>query len=241
MPSLRSIIILALALIAGCAHAPGPRAATPSPPTGRAVAISVLGDSLAFGTGASEPTGGFAFRLYESIERERPGSEITSDAIGGTTVADVLRLEAARLRGTHPDLIILCVGGNDVVRRTDPRAFARAYSQLVDTIRNEVPHAKLVLFGVPNVATSPLFADFDARAIALLSLADDTAVRANAARTGAGFVDLFALSQSAKDRPGFFSSDQFHPSDDGHERIAALARPTIERALAAVTRVHPPA
>jgi len=237
---LRSIIIFALALIAGCARTAPPHAAARSTPAGRPVAISVLGDSLAFGTGASEPTGGFAFRLYESIERERPGSEITNDAIGGTTIADVLRLEGARLHGTHPDLVILCVGGNDVVRRTDPRAFARSYTQLVDAIRREVPQAKLVLFGVPNVAISPLFADFDARAIALFSLQDDAAVRANAARTGAGFVDLFALSQSAKDRPGFFSSDQFHPSDDGHERIATRALPTIERALSTVTRVRPP-
>ncbi len=241
MPPLRSLMILGLAFIVGCTSATAPHVASPRVSAGRPVAISVLGDSLAFGTGASEPTGGFAFRLYESIERERPGSEITNDAIGGTTVADVLRLEVDRLRGTHPDLIVVCVGGNDVVRRTDPHAFARSYARLVDAIRREVPQAELVLVGVPNVATSPLFADFDARAIALFSREDDAAVRSNAVRTGAGFVDLFALSQAAKSRPGFFSSDQFHPSDDGHERIAERALPIVERALATATRVRPPA
>lgn len=199
--------------------------------TGKPVRLAILGDSLAFGTGASEPTNGFAFRIYERIARERPGSEITSYAIGGTTVTDVLRLEAGRLRGTQPDVILLCVGGNDVVRRTDPGAFARAYDELVATIRRAAPHAKLVLFGVPDVAVSPLFADFDARSVGDRSRVDDAAVRAAARRSGASFVDLFALSQAARTSLGFFSSDQFHPSDDGHDRIARRAFPIVERAL----------
>jgi len=191
----------------------------------------VLGDSLAFGTGASEPTNGFAFRLYDRIARERPGSEITSYAIGGTTVADVERLEVARLRGTHPDAILLCVGGNDVVRRTDPAAFAASYARTVASIRTNAPAAKLIVFGVPDIAISPLFADFDAAAVERLSQVDDRAVRTTAARNGALFVDLFTLSKAARHNVGFFSSDQFHPSDDGHDRIARYALPTLERAL----------
>ena len=219
----------AFALLAGCAAPMAPEAsrANRRPP----VRLVVLGDSLAFGTGASEPTGGFAFRLYERIARERPGSEIASYAIGGTTVADVERLEVARLRGTHPDVILLCVGGNDVVRRTDPAAFAASYALTVAAIRTNAPHARLILFGVPNVAVSPLFADFDAAAVERLSRADDRAVRATAAHAHASFVDLFALSSAARHNVGFFSSDQFHPSDDGHERIARYALPTLERAL----------
>lgn len=219
----------AVLLFAACTSVrpPGPTSTPTQPP----VRITVLGDSLAFGTGASEPTGGFAFRIYEQIARTRPGSEITSVAIGGTTVADVERLEVARLRGTKPDLVLLCVGGNDVVRRTDPARFAASYAAVVAQITRTVPHARLVIFGVPDVSVSPLFADFDASLVGELSRRDDRAVRAIARHAGASFVDLFALSRQARASSGFFSSDQFHPSDAGHERIARLALPTIRRAL----------
>jgi len=223
------VAAIACASLAACGVQTAPET---SRANGRpAVRLVVLGDSLAFGTGASEPTGGFAFRLYDRIARERPGSEITSYAIGGTTIADVERLEVARLHGTHPDAILLCVGGNDVVRRTDPAVFAASYTRTVAAIHTNAPHAKLILFGVPNIAVSPLFADFDAAAVERLSRADDRAVRATATRTHASFVDLFTLSSAARHNVGFFSSDQFHPSDDGHERIARYALPALERAL----------
>jgi lysophospholipase L1-like esterase len=196
------------------------------------VQLAVLGDSLALGAGAGDTAGGFAFRLYRAIDAARPGSEITNAAIGGSTVADVLRLQVARLHERRFDVIILCVGGNDVIRDVPRATFARDYGRLIAAVRAAAPKAELVAVGVPDVSISPLFADRPA-AVRQLALADDRAAHAAAAVAGARYVDLFSFTRRARGRPDFFSADRFHPSDSGHAQIAALALPAVEAALRA--------
>lgn len=226
-----------LALASALAFAAGPAACSDSHPAARAattsapaVQLAVLGDSLAFGTGAGDTAGGFAFRVYRAIDAARPGSEITNAAIGGSTAADVLRLQVGRLRGRRFDVVILCVGGNDVVHDVPSAAFARIYTRLVAAVRGAAPSAALVAVGVPDVSISPLFADH-AAAVRARARADDRAAREAAVAAGARYVDLFALTRRARETPGFLSQDRFHPSDEGHAQIAALALPVVEAAL----------
>jgi lysophospholipase L1-like esterase len=195
--------------------------------------IVALGDSLAVGSGASSPEKGFIFQAYLRLNERYPGSRIDDLAMGGATVADVLRLQAPRLaREAGSSVAIVCVGGNDVVRRTAPAAFAADYAALVERIRAALPTTVLVLCGVPDVALSPLFTGRDGDAIARLVRADDDAVRALARRTGAHFVDLFAATRARRaDATRFLSDDRFHPSDAGHAAFAEALAPVLLRAL----------
>jgi lysophospholipase L1-like esterase len=192
--------------------------------------IVVLGDSLALGTGAADPANGLAFRIYRALAAARPGSEVTNFSIGGCRAADVTRLEVGSLDPRTTDVVLLIVGGNDVVRRTPLKEFAREYRKLLAAIRARVPRATVIAFGVPDVARSPLFSDTRAKTEAL-SRADDAAARRAAAAEGASFVDLFAFTQRESASADFFSSDDFHPSDAGYARLADFALPPIERAL----------
>jgi lysophospholipase L1-like esterase len=222
-------MMLAVAL-ASCARAPEKTHATAATAAKVPVQIAVIGDSLALGTGASDSGNGFAFDAYRAIEREHPGSEITNVAIGGATAADVLRLETPRLQGRHDNVVIVCVGGNDVIRFTPPAAFAATYAALLADIRRREPHATIVAIGVPDVAISPLFADH-AAGVRALSAADDRGARAAARATGAQYLDLFALTHRWHDPAALLSSDRFHPSDSGHMAIARALIPILERAL----------
>jgi lysophospholipase L1-like esterase len=229
--SLRRHAFLALVAAAGCA----PRRPPPVQPAQSAafalpVELAVLGDSLALGTGAGDSSRGFAFLTYLAIQRERPGSEITNDAIGGSTARDVVRLQVARLRERHVDCVIVCVGGNDVARGTPSPDFAAAYGELLRAIRRTVPRAALVVLGVPDISISPLFADH-AAAVHALAAADDRAVRAAAHATGAAYVDLFALTHHHSDPATFLAADRFHPSDAGHREIAAAVVPIVRSEL----------
>jgi lysophospholipase L1-like esterase len=199
--------------------------------TGPPVELAVLGDSLALGTGASDSSRGFAFDLYRPLDITRPGSEISNYAIGGSTAADVLRLQVGRLRERRADCVIVCVGGNDVARGIDPQDFAQTYAALVRAIRQTVPGASIVLLGVPDVSISPLFAD-RAGLVRALALADDRAVRAAARAPRVWYVDLFAITRGLRAATDFLSADRFHPSDSGHALIAIAARPALDQAIA---------
>ena len=228
----RSTALALLAALAGCARRPPPPprpAATP----GRPVRIVVLGDSLAFGTGASAPRNAFIFRAYLRVREQHPGSRVDNFAISGATVADVLRLQAPRLAHARADVVVVCVGGNDVVHRVAAADFARTYASLVARVRTVQPHAAVVCCGVPDVGLSPLFTGADHDAVTRLSRQNDAAIRAVAARTGAAFVDLYATTQRQHgDVNRFLSEDRFHPSDAGYAQLADALAPALLRAAA---------
>ncbi len=218
---------LAAALLAGR----GP-AASAVQTAGKPVHVVVLGDSLAMGTGASDPRRAFAFLLYLRALAAHPGSEVTNFAIGGTTAADVARLEVPRLRHVPADVVLLCVGGNDVVERTAAANFKRSANALIAGIAAAGGGAPLVVVGMPDVAISPLFADRRAQTEALVRR-DGAILRAAAAAAGARYVDLAGPgAQARRDPARFLAGDEFHPSDAGHAAIAAAVWPAFEAALA---------
>ena len=197
--------------------------------------MTVAGDSLALGIGATDSSRGFAFDLYRRIARERPLSEVTNVAIGGTTAADVSRLELPRLASTKPDLLVLEAGANDAVRRHDAAGFDRDFRGLVRAIRTAVPNAKLVIFNVPDVSVSPIFEDASKPALHRLVVAYNVSVADAAREAGATVVDLYHTSERARggdDR--FLSSDLFHPSDAGHQAIADAAWPAIAHVVSGI-------
>jgi lysophospholipase L1-like esterase len=226
----RSAALLALAGLAGCARRP--RAAPPAAATpGRPVLIVALGDSLAFGTGASAPRNAFIFRAFLRVLAQHPRSRLDTYAIGGSTAADVLRLQASRLAHVRSDIVVICVGGNDVVHRVAAAEFARTYADLVARVRTLQPRAAIVLCGVPDVGLSPLFTGADHDAVTRLSREDDAAIRAVARRNGALFVDLYATTlRQHGDVNRFLSEDRFHPSDAGYAQLVDALAPVLLRA-----------
>ncbi len=198
----------------------------------RGVRLTVAGDSLALGVGASDSSRGFAFDLFRRMRETRPGSEVTNLAIGGATASDVARLELERIAATQPDVIILEVGANDLVRRHSANSFDADYRRLTLGVRRAAPRARIVLFNVPDIAVSPIFENPAKPGLRRLARAYNATVASAAHRIGASVVDLFKFSQAARKDPArYFSADQFHPSDDGHAAIATDAWPTIRRLL----------
>jgi len=230
---MRRSAFLGLLAAAGCAHRRAAiqpfRTALPG------VRIVALGDSLAFGTGASSPEHAFIFRAYERLRDRRPASEIANFAMGGSTARDVLRLQVPRLAGARFDIVVICVGGNDVVHRVDPATFAQTYTRLLAAVRRVQPAARIVCCGVPNVGISPLFAGLDHAAVTQLARADDDAVRAAAHARADGFVDLFAVTSAAggggpRGGGAAHSDDRFHPGDAGYAQMADALAPALVRA-----------
>lgn len=228
----RSAFLLGMATIMTPKHAGTPAPGVSQPPGGASapVRIAVLGDSLALGTGALRADGGFIFRAYRALLATRPGSTVDNVAIGGATVADVVRLQVARLTGTHYDVVVVCVGGNDVVRFTPAQTFARTYATLLARIAQTAPGARIVCCGVPDVSVSPIFTG-DFAVIREAAMANDRAVRGAAKAAGAAFVDLFAVSRSKRDAERFLGRDRFHPSDAGYKLLAAALEPVLEQSV----------
>jgi len=230
LPAFVAAIVVTSVLTASAGAAPDTGDAAP-------VRMTVAGDSLALGIGASDSSRGFAFDLFERVRARHRTSQVTNLAIGGATTADVVRLELPRIATTRPTIVLIEVGANDLVRRHAPRDFARDYRRLVEGVARSAPGAVIVLFNVPDVSVSPIFESTAKPALHRLALTYNDAVAAEGRRTHAPVVDLFAFSKRASTEPArYLSADRFHPSDDGHAAIADAAWPIVRSALERSTR-----
>ena len=194
------------------------------------VVYAALGDSTGVGVGARKG-GGYAARLFERIERVRPGSRLVNLCVSGATTADVLRAQVPRVGAARPTLVTLAVGINDATRNLPVEQFAANYEQTVKRLREQT-QAPLVLSNVPDISHAPavpvFLRDEAQRRIRLYN----ERIAEIASRHRLQLVDAYTKSAELIPRhPEFFSPDGFHPSDEGYEFWAVQMWPAVKLAI----------
>ena len=191
---------------------------------------AALGDSTGVGVGARKG-GGYVARLFERIERARPGSRLFNLCVSGATTVDVLSGQVGRVGEARPSLVTVGIGINDLTRMSPPEQFARNFEEIVTRVRAQT-EAAVVVSNLPDISHSPRVPDFlreDARRGILLF---NERIADAAARHGLHLADTYAKSAAViPEHPEFFSPDGFHPSDEGYEFWAFQMWPVVKRAL----------
>jgi lysophospholipase L1-like esterase len=188
-----------------------------------------LGDSA--GQGFGVPAGaGYVPRVHARLQGLRPGARLHNFSRNGATVAGVRADQLGRAVPLRPDLVSLFVGGNDLWRGSEPRAFARELEGIADAL--DRVRARVVVGTVPNLAHAPA-AGLAERFLGVAPAAIEDRVRAYNERLrrlavdhGYALVDLFAARPLAG-RAEYFLADGFHPSAEGHAAWAELMWPAV--------------
>jgi len=191
MPRLSpSIAVLCLLLLAACSRDPQ------LPPLAADAVILAFGDSLTYGTGATRA------ESYPAVLERLSGRRVINAGVPGEMTAQGLERLGDALDEHAPQLLILCLGGNDMLRRIDPARIAHNLEQMVAASRARgVP---VLLLGVPRPAilgleSAPLY--------------HDVAVRNQLPLEG----DI--IPEVLTERG--LRSDTIHPNAEGYHRIAA--------------------
>ena len=183
-------LLLALALLAGCG---GPQPALP--PLASDAVILAFGDSLTRGTGAGRGED------YLSRLAELTGRTVVNAGVPGEISADGLARLPALLDAHRPSLLILCHGGNDLLRKLDPeRTAANLRAMIEEAARRDIP---VVLLAVPRPA--------------MLSLKAAGLYREIAKETGVPVETRILPDVLADDA---LRADPIHPNAEGYRRIA---------------------
>ncbi len=130
-----SSLIMALWLTGCSPHEP---VLNPLPPTATLLAF---GDSLTYGTGV-RPAESYPSILAQLIHRR----VINAGIPGELSAAALARLPAV-LDRWHPDLLLLCHGGNDLLRRQSMAVLRKNLQRMIDLAQGR--HIPVVLIAVP--------------------------------------------------------------------------------------------
>jgi len=117
--------------------------------------IVAFGDSLTHGTGASSDT------AYPAVLASLTGRTVINARVPGDTTDTGLQRLPAVLAEYRPRLVLLCLGGNDMLRKQPEAATENNLRLLVRTIR--ASGAEVVLIGVPEPKPFGGAPDFYAR------------------------------------------------------------------------------
>ena len=129
------VALLALFLLAACDRAPTLPKLNPHD------VIVAFGDSLTHGTGASTDT------AYPAVLAALTGLAVINAGVPGDTTSSGLERLPEVLAEHKPRLVLLCLGGNDMLRKQPEAATENNLRLLVQTIR--ASGAEVVLIGVP--------------------------------------------------------------------------------------------
>ena len=130
------VALCALLLLAACDRPPT------LPKLDSQDVIVAFGDSLTHGTGAGTND------AYPAVLASLTGRTVINAGVPGDTTASALQRLPEVLAEHQPRLVLLCLGGNDMLRKQPEAATENNLRLLVQTIR--ASGAGVVLIGVPE-------------------------------------------------------------------------------------------
>ncbi|HEX9684261.1 MAG TPA: arylesterase [Burkholderiales bacterium] len=137
--TMRVAVAATALLLAGCGDRV-PRV----PAVGPNEVIVAFGDSLTYGTGAAES------ESYPAVLAQLIGRKVVRAGVPGEVTAQGLaRLEQV-IEAHRPALMIVCLGGNDMLRRVGEAQIRSNLRQIITTLRGR--GISVVLIGVPRPA-----------------------------------------------------------------------------------------
>jgi lysophospholipase L1-like esterase len=198
-----------------------------------------LGDSTVFGVGASNPQSTYVARLFTRLQGLYPRAQLSNLGVPGATAAELARSQLAVAVALHPSLVTLSVGPNDITGGKSAEQFAASLEQVFGGLRDT--GAPVVMNLIPDLATAPRFTPEEKVVVGQATVAFNEVVQRLGRQYGVEVIDLYhPTQQEFPSHPEFVSADNYHPSDAGYARWAAIIWSGVEVRIPAACRTPAP-
>jgi lysophospholipase L1-like esterase len=187
--------------------------------------LVVLGDSIAYGTGARHPDDSLGPRLSGALAADGFDVDLHVLAVPGAVSAH-LGAQVRRAEPLHADLAVVVIGANDLARFVPVDSAAAALAAAVTALRAD--GTDVVVVPAPDMSSIP-FVPPAFRAAVRAACAQLQQHQARVAEAAGAIVAHIAVeigNAFALD-PALFSADRFHPSSAGYRHIATALTPTV--------------
>ena len=166
--------------------------------------ILAFGDSLTYGTGAAER------ESYPEVLAQLTRRKVVNGGVPGEITAQALQRLPEVLVAHKPRIVIVCLGGNDMLRKVSEAETIANLRAIVRTVKDRGAHA--VLVGVPRPA---LFAGAPA-------FYEEIAKEFGIPYEGAAVTAVLYKAE--------LKSDPIHPNAAGYRRIAEALAELLRKA-----------
>ena len=194
--------------------------------------FAVLGDSIAYGQGASDPKHTVGARLAAELGRAGIVTDLAVLAVPRAR-SDALPEQVQRARSWSAQLALIIIGANDLTHFVPT---GQAAASLRDAVRSlRAAAISVVVAPAPDLSVVPWvpqqFRALVSNGSALLRRAQTDVARAE----GAVIADLDETASAFAADETLFGADRFHPSSAGYALIAAALLPAILESAARIT------
>ncbi len=197
---LRSLAIaLSLSALAACSGAP-----PPLPRLGADDVVLAFGDSITYGTGARPE------ESYPEVLAQLIGHRVVSAGVPGEVTANGLQRLPEVLDEVKPRILLLCMGGNDMLRKVEPVAIESNLRSMVRMARDR--GIAVVLIAVPK----PGLFSGNAAFYQAIARENDLPLEGDILK------DILFDNQ--------FKADPIHPNAKGYRRMADAIAGLLRRA-----------
>jgi acyl-CoA thioesterase I len=197
--------------------------ATASPAAAAPLRVLTFGDSLSAGYGV-QPEEGFAPRLEHALKQAGLDVVVKDASVSGdTTAGGVNRLDwaLAAFGAEKPDLVIVELGANDMLRGLDPAEARANLDRILGRLAAEgVPALLAGMRAAPNLGP-----DYQARF---------DAIYGDLAKAYKVALHPFFMA-AVVGKPELMQADMLHPNPRGVEAMVAEILPSVSRALGNTT------
>jgi acyl-CoA thioesterase-1 len=181
----------------------------------RTLVVEAFGDSLFAGYGL-QAADAFPARLQAALQRDGLDAKVIAGSVSGDTIADGVQRVDWMLQD-HPDLVIVELGGNDVLRGLPPAQARAGLTAICD--RLAAAHIRFILAGMmaPGNLGPQYASEFDA-------IYPDLAKKYG--------VPLYPfVLQSVIFHPDLMQADGIHPNVTGEQVMVRGLLPLVEAEL----------
>jgi lysophospholipase L1-like esterase len=212
---------------AASAEAGGP--AAPAPVPRRTLTYAAIGASDTVGVGAGDPqTEGWVYVLHGRMPAE---TRLVNLGISGGLLQTSLTRQTPQAIAARPAVVTVWNVVNDLNARVFLSRYEDDLGKLLTALDNETD-AQIFVGNVPDLTLVPAYDRADKKTLAA-EIQRWNAVIARATGRFPGrvhLVDLYAHSEELALHREYVAADNFHPSKEGHRRLAEVFWEAILRA-----------
>ncbi len=232
MPNLKNLMwagALALSLSETSTEAAQPAQAPAAwAPLKQPIRYAALGASDTVGVGSRSPAkDNWTARLHAKLP---PGTEYARFARSGILLADAAEREVPQAIAFRPTLVTMWLSVNDLTHGVPLARYRDSLRAVLGRLTRET-NAQVALLNVPDLSALPRGAASRTQLAAVTAAWNETLAAAAAEFPGRVLiVDLAAASRELPAHAEWISSDGFHPSGAGYQKLAEVTEATLRRA-----------